>query len=88
MLKHNLHQAQDRMTKYVVLKMIEREFVLGDWVYLWFQPYKQVLVAHQRDLKLAPRYYGPFPVLQRVGAVAYHLDLPPLANINATFHVS
>ena len=39
--------------------------------------------------KLAPRYVGPFKIIERVGNVAYQLELPPeLSNIHPTFHVS
>ncbi|KAD6118891.1 hypothetical protein E3N88_10162 [Mikania micrantha] len=38
--------------------------------------------------KLAPRYVGPFKVLERFGKVAYRLELPKeLSNVNPTFHV-
>ena len=39
--------------------------------------------------KLAPRYIGPFEILERVGTVAYRLALPPsLSGVHEVFHVS
>jgi hypothetical protein len=39
--------------------------------------------------KLAPRYIGPFPILENCGTVAYKLDLPPsLAGVHNIFHMS
>lgn len=39
--------------------------------------------------KLALRFVGPFKILQRVGKLAYKLELPPnLANVHPVFHVS
>jgi hypothetical protein len=39
--------------------------------------------------KLASRYIGPFPILEKCGIVAYKLDLPPsLAGVHDIFHVS
>jgi hypothetical protein len=39
--------------------------------------------------KLAPRYIGPFPILEKCGIVAYKLDLPSsLAGVHDIFHMS
>ncbi|XP_075645648.1 uncharacterized protein LOC142616744 [Castanea sativa] len=66
----------------------EREFVEGNWVYLRLLPYKQKSMKQKHLGKLAPRYYGPFQVLHRVGKVSYRLDLPLDSRIHPTFHVS
>ena len=39
--------------------------------------------------KLQPKFVGPYKILQRVGNVAYKLELPPnLSQIHNIFHVS
>lgn len=38
--------------------------------------------------KLAPKFYGPYKIIDRVGQVAYKLELPPEAKVHATFHCS
>ena len=72
-LHANLQHAQDRMKRFADLKRTERKFEKGDWVYLRLQPYKQQSLAQRKNMKLSPWFYGPFQVLEKVGAVAYRL---------------
>jgi hypothetical protein len=48
----------------------------------------QSTVASRTHQKLSFKFYGPFKILQRVGRVAYKLDLPPSAKIYHVVHVS
>ena len=88
LLKKNLVAAQERMKVNADKHRTEREFTVGDWVYLRLLPYKQKSVKQKHLGKLTPRYYGPFQVLHRVGKVSYKLALPPEPRIHPTFHVS
>ena len=63
-------------------------FKKGDMVYLKLQPYRHKSLAVRPNEKLAPRFYGPFEVEDKVGLVAYKLCLPPSARIHPVFHVS
>ncbi|GKF26983.1 reverse transcriptase domain-containing protein, partial [Tanacetum coccineum] len=59
-----------------------------DRVMLKVSPWKGVVRFGERG-KLNPRYVGPFKVLEKVGSVAYKLELPQeLSSIHNTFHVS
>lgn len=42
----------------------------------------------RHNQKLGPKYVGPFPVVSKVGKVAYKLQLPPHVKVHAVFHVS
>ncbi|OMO73222.1 hypothetical protein COLO4_27208 [Corchorus olitorius] len=66
----------------------DKEFAVGDMVFLRLQPYRQPLLADRQNQKLSPRYYGPYRVLERVGKVAYKLALPTTSQIHHVFHVS
>lgn len=88
LLQHNMKNAQQRMKKYIDLRRSERNLEIGQQVYLRLQPYRQTSVAYRRALKLAPRFYGPFTIIRKIGDVAYELDLPPDARIHPVFHVS
>jgi len=88
LLKENLWNAQEWMKLYADRKRSERVFQVGDWVFLKLQPYRQKSVAMRHNMKLAPRYYGPFQVLQKIGTIASKLDLPSSSKMHLVFHVS
>ena len=60
---------------------------MGDHVYLCIKRKKNTLYVGS-CAKLAPRYFGPFEVLERVGPVAFKLALPPHVKVHDLFHVS
>jgi hypothetical protein len=66
----------------------EWTFAAGDMVYMKLQPYVQTSVAARSNKKLSFRFYGPFRVLQRIGEVAYKLELPQGTKIHPVLHVS
>jgi hypothetical protein len=61
---------------------------VGDFVYLKVTPMSGLHHFMVRG-KLAPRFIGPFKILEKRGEVAYQLDLPPqLSDVHDVFHVS
>ncbi|GJR43364.1 putative reverse transcriptase domain-containing protein [Tanacetum coccineum] len=47
------------------------------------------MIRFEKKGKLAPRFVGPFEIIEKVGPVAYRLDLPEeLDGVHDTFHVS
>lgn len=65
-LKENLSQAQARMKFYADRKRTEREFQIGDEVYLKLKPYRQTSIALCKSLKLSGITGGPLTVIERI----------------------
>ena len=63
-------------------------FQVGDMVFLCLHPHKQSSLKLKGHQKLAPKFYGPYTILQNIGYVAYKLELPPSSCIHPVFHVS
>ena len=87
-LRVNLTSSQNRMRQVYDRKHTDREFVVGDLVYLRRLPHRQTSVTRATNEKLAHHFQGPYCVLERVGKVAYRLELLPSAQVHPVFHVS
>ncbi|GJS12231.1 retrotransposable element Tf2 [Tanacetum coccineum] len=59
-LRFHLKRTHDRMKAQANKHRSDREFIVGDWVYLKLQPHRQVSMRMGKYNKLTPYYYGPF----------------------------
>jgi hypothetical protein len=88
LIRERLKAAQSRQKSYADNRRRDLEFQVGERVFLKLTPSRGIL-RHPKGGKLSPRYLGPFPILERIGPVAYRLDLPDgLIGIHDVFHVS
>nr|GEZ90903.1 putative reverse transcriptase domain-containing protein [Tanacetum cinerariifolium] len=94
--RHSMSESVDRQSagvrsrqkSYADVRHKPMEFEVSDKVMLKVSPWKGVIRFGKRG-KLSPRYIGPFEIIERIGLVAYKLDLPEkLRGIHNTFHVS
>ena len=87
-IRDRLQLAKSRQKSYYDAKHRQISFEPGEHVYLRVTPMKGVKIC-QTQGKLAPRYIGQFPIMTRIGTVAYQLELPPeLSKVDNVFHVS
>lgn len=61
-LRMNMLKAQQRQEVWADKKRTNEEFVVGDWVLIRLQPYRQQSLARWAFEKLSPRFYGPYLV--------------------------
>nr|GEW39494.1 putative reverse transcriptase domain, ribonuclease H-like domain, aspartic peptidase domain protein [Tanacetum cinerariifolium] len=87
-IRQHLQAARDQQRSYVDIRQNPLEFQVGDRVMLKVSPRKGV-IRFGKQGKLNPRYIRPFKIFERIGPVAYKLELPKeLSNVYNTFYDS
>ncbi|KAJ0524802.1 putative nucleotidyltransferase, Ribonuclease H [Helianthus annuus] len=87
-IRQRMAAARDRQKSYADKRRKPLEFQVGDRVLLKVSPWKGVVRFGKRG-KLNPRYIGPFEITEKIGKVAYRLNLPEeLSTVHNVFHVS
>lgn len=74
--EHSIAYAAARMKSQYGKKHQEAHFDTGSWVYLKLGDGYNIIANKRLPRKLRQRYVGRFQVLERVGQLAYRLDLP------------
>ncbi|GJX14028.1 hypothetical protein Tco_0205786 [Tanacetum coccineum] len=87
-INDRLKAARDRQKSYADKRRKPLQFSVGDYVLLKVSPWKGV-VRFGKKGKLAPRFVGPFEIIEKIGTMAYRLDFPEeLDSVHDTFHMS
>jgi hypothetical protein len=88
MVRENLRVAQSRQKSYADHRRRELSFKVGDFVYLKVSPMRGLRRFKVRG-NLAPRYIGPFKILEKRRDLTYQLELPPqVSDVHDVFQVS
>ncbi|GJS86193.1 putative reverse transcriptase domain-containing protein [Tanacetum coccineum] len=86
-IRDRMQAERDRQKSYADKRRRPLEFEVRDKVMLKVAPWKGVMRFGKRR-KLNPRYIGPFRIIERIGPVAYRLELPQeLSRVHNVFHV-
>jgi hypothetical protein len=88
LIQQHLARAKSRMKNHADKNRTERSFSVGSWVYVKLQPYVQTSVAARSNQKLSFRFFGPYQITEKVGSVAYKLQLSATSTVHPIFHVS
>ncbi|XP_070034706.1 uncharacterized protein [Nicotiana tomentosiformis] len=87
-IKERLKTAQSRQKSFSDVDRRDLEFKEYDRAFLKLSPLKGVIRFVKKG-KVSLRYVGPYKIIQRIGEVAYKLELPPeMSLLHPVFHVS
>nr|GEU30337.1 putative reverse transcriptase domain-containing protein [Tanacetum cinerariifolium] len=87
-IKDRLKAARNRQKSYADMRMKPLEFSVDEYVLLKVSPWKGAIRFEIKE-KLAFIFVGPFEIIEKVGHVAYRLDLPKELNgVHDTYHMS
>ena len=73
--RQQMKASQDRQKSYADKRRKDLEFDVGDMVFVKTSSLKHVVRFGNKG-KLAPRFVGPFAIVERIGKLAYRLELP------------
>lgn len=74
--KFHFCRVQQHMQAQANSHRSDKEFQVGDWVFVKLQPYRQSTLSIFTYHKLTSKYFGPYPIMERIRVVSYKLLLP------------
>ncbi|CAL0311936.1 unnamed protein product [Lupinus luteus] len=70
------------------IQVLDQTLISCDLVLERLRPYRQISGRQHKQHHLLKRFYGPYPIIERIGKVAYKLHLPTRSRIHSFFHIS
>jgi hypothetical protein len=87
-IQANIIAIQSHQKSYTDKRHNPLEFEVGDHVYLRVSPMKYIRCFGIKG-KLAPRYIGPYSIIDKYGPTSYQMELPAkLSGVHNVFHIS
>ena len=89
-VKQAISRAQERQKKAADKHRRQLTLAKDQWVLLKFHRARLKTIGGKegRAIKLSPRYYGPFKIIESINDVTFRLALPATWNMHNAFHSS